>query len=144
MRIAVIGAGMIGGAVAKALAEKGHEVIATRRNVEKAKWLEEYGVRVVRNNPEAADWADVVFLAVKPNKVAKVLGKIREALNGKHPSEWEDLFWHPKRKPSWGSEEDNQELDVLGGMGYLCRIHTILPCGTPSSLAIGLHFALRR
>ncbi|MDI3475912.1 MAG: pyrroline-5-carboxylate reductase [Thermococcaceae archaeon] len=83
MRIAVIGAGMIGGAVAKALAEKGHEVIATRRNVEKAKWLEEYGVRVVRNNPEAADWAEVVFLAVKPNKVAKVLGEIRGALNGK-------------------------------------------------------------
>ncbi len=75
----------MGGAVAKALAEKGHEVIATRRNVEKAKWLggEYGGVKVIRNNLEAADWAEVVFLAVKPNKVAKVLGEIREALNGK-------------------------------------------------------------
>ena len=83
MRVAVIGAGMIGGAVAKALAESGHEVFATRRNVEKAKWLEEYGVKVGNDNREAAEWAEVVFLTVKPNKVGKVLDEIHQTLQGK-------------------------------------------------------------
>ncbi len=83
MRVAVIGAGMIGGAVAKALAESGHEVFATRRKVEKAKWLEEYGVNVGSDNREAAEWAEVVFLTVKPNKVGKVLGEINQFLSGK-------------------------------------------------------------
>ncbi len=83
MKVAVIGAGMIGGAVAKALAESGHEVFATRRNVDKAEWLENYGVKVGSDNRKAADWAEVVFLTVKPNKVRKVLGEIREALSEK-------------------------------------------------------------
>ena len=83
MKVAVIGAGMIGGAVAKALGEAGHEVIATRRNVEKAGWLREYGVRVERDNREASEWAEVVFLAVKPNKVGKVLDEIGDLLSGK-------------------------------------------------------------
>ncbi|ALV62709.1 Pyrroline-5-carboxylate reductase [Thermococcus sp. 2319x1] len=48
---------------------------ATRRNIEKAKWLEEYGVNAM--------WAEIVFLAVKPNKVANVLGGIRDALRGR-------------------------------------------------------------
>ncbi|NJE00207.1 pyrroline-5-carboxylate reductase [Thermococcus sp. LS1] len=83
MRIAVIGAGTIGGAVAKALAEAGHSVIATRRNTEKARWLEEHGVRVIRNNVKAAEWAEVVFIAVKPNKVAGILEEIEKAIRGK-------------------------------------------------------------
>ena len=83
MRIAVIGAGMIGGAVAKALSEAGHDVIATRRNTEKARWLEKYGVRVEKDNRKASEWAEVVFLAVKPNKVGKVLDEIGDILSGK-------------------------------------------------------------
>lgn len=83
MRIAVIGAGMIGGAVAKALSEAGHEVTATRRNIEKATWLMEYGVKLERSNVEAAKRAEVVFLAVKPNKVGKVLDEISGAIENK-------------------------------------------------------------
>jgi len=82
MRIAVIGAGMIGGAVAKALSEEGHEVVATRRNLEKARWLEEHGVKLERDNRKAAEWAEVVFLTVKPNKVGKVLDEVGD-LEGK-------------------------------------------------------------
>ncbi|WP_297490677.1 pyrroline-5-carboxylate reductase [Thermococcus sp.] len=83
MRVAVIGAGTIGGAVAKALSESGHEVIATRRNLEKARWLEEYGVRLTRDNREAVEWGEAVFLAVKPNKVGAVLGEVSGLLDGK-------------------------------------------------------------
>jgi len=83
VKIAVIGAGTIGSAIARALAEAGHEVIATRRHVEKVKWLEEYGVKVISDNVLAAEWAEVVFLAVKPSKVASVLEGMAEELEGK-------------------------------------------------------------
>ncbi|WP_456394376.1 pyrroline-5-carboxylate reductase [Thermococcus sp.] len=81
--IAVIGAGTIGSAVAKALAEDGYDVIATRRRVERVRWLEEYGVRILRDNKAAAEKADVIILAVKPNKVGKVLEEIKPAVEGK-------------------------------------------------------------
>lgn len=83
MKVAVVGAGTIGEAIAKALAEAGHEVIATRRNLEKAGWLREYGVTPSKNNVGAAEWADVVFIAVKPGKVDEVLREIRDPINGK-------------------------------------------------------------
>lgn len=82
MKIAVIGAGTIGSAVAKALA-KNYEVIATRRRIEKIKWLEEYGIEITSDNRTAAKAADVVILAVKPNKIKKVLEEIREDIEGK-------------------------------------------------------------
>ncbi|WP_297497671.1 pyrroline-5-carboxylate reductase [Thermococcus sp.] len=83
MKVAVIGAGTIGSAVVRALSEAGHEVVATRRNLEKVGWLEEYGVKLTRNNREAVEWAEAVFLAVKPNKVGLVLGEVSDLLTGK-------------------------------------------------------------
>ncbi|WP_048056125.1 pyrroline-5-carboxylate reductase [Pyrococcus sp. ST04] len=83
MRIAVIGAGTIGSAVAKALAEAGYEVIATRRKIEKVKWLENYGVKLEKDNKKASKWADVVIIAVKPNKVGKILEEIEENISNK-------------------------------------------------------------
>ncbi|WP_457754735.1 pyrroline-5-carboxylate reductase [Thermococcus sp.] len=82
MKIAVIGAGTVGSAVAKALSEK-YEVIATRRRIEKVRWLEKYGVKLMKDNKAAAEVADVIILTVKPNKVRKVLEEIREAVKGK-------------------------------------------------------------
>lgn len=64
MRIAVIGAGTIGSAVAKALAEEGYEVVATRRKANKVKWLESYGVEVSNDNKAAAKKADIIILAL--------------------------------------------------------------------------------
>ncbi|HIH72184.1 MAG: Pyrroline-5-carboxylate reductase [Thermococcales archaeon 44_46] len=82
MKVAVIGAGTIGSAVAKALSEK-YEVIATRRKIEKIKWLEEYGVKITNDNRYAAKVADIVIIAVKPNKIKRVLDEIREDIKGK-------------------------------------------------------------
>lgn len=82
MKVAVIGAGTIGSAVAKALA-KNYEVIATRRRIEKIKWLEEYGIEITSDNRTAAKVADIVIIAVKPNKIKRVLDEIREDIKGK-------------------------------------------------------------
>ncbi|WP_048055343.1 pyrroline-5-carboxylate reductase [Pyrococcus sp. NA2] len=83
MRVAIIGAGTIGSALAKALAESGYKVIATRRNVEKIRHLEKLGVKVERDNKLAARNAEIVFIAVKPNKVSQVLREIRDEISGK-------------------------------------------------------------
>jgi len=83
MRIAVLGAGTIGGAIAKALREAGYEVIATRRRVEKAGELMKIGVEVIPDNRKAAEKADVVFIAVKPNKVGDVLEEVSDLIEGK-------------------------------------------------------------
>ncbi len=83
MKIAVIGAGTIGSAIAKALAEDGHEVVATRRQIEKGLWLEKFGVRLSSDNKAASKWADVVFLAIKPNKVREILEEIAEFIEKK-------------------------------------------------------------
>lgn len=83
--IAVIGAGVIGGAIVKSLLKKGYEgsVIATRRNVEKLKELEMLGAKITTNNREAARNADIIFLCVKPSEIRKVLKEIENEIEGK-------------------------------------------------------------
>lgn len=84
-KIAVIGAGMIGGAIVKSLLKEGHQgcVIATRRDAEKLKEFENLGAFVSTNNKEAARKAEIIFLCVKPNDVEKVLKEISEEIEGK-------------------------------------------------------------
>jgi len=83
--IAVIGAGVIGGAIVKSLLKSGYKggITATRRTVEKLKELEELGAAVTRDNKKAAKESNIVFICVKPNDVAKVLKEIKEEIEGK-------------------------------------------------------------
>ncbi|MEM4643096.1 MAG: NAD(P)-binding domain-containing protein, partial [Candidatus Bathyarchaeia archaeon] len=62
--LAIIGAGSIGGAIAKGLMKSGYKgrIIATRRSIEKLKELETLGVEVTNDNRKAAREADIVFL----------------------------------------------------------------------------------
>jgi pyrroline-5-carboxylate reductase len=84
-KIAVIGAGVIGGAIVKSLLKKGYKgkVIATRRDAEKLKEFEKLGALTCTDNKKAAKEANVIFLCVKPNDVEKVLREISEDLEGK-------------------------------------------------------------
>jgi pyrroline-5-carboxylate reductase len=59
------------------------EVTATRRKVEKLEPLRRKGIRITRDNREAASWADVVILAVKPKQMVPLLQEIRDRLAGK-------------------------------------------------------------
>ena len=81
-RVAVLGAGTIGGAVAEALAPHG-SVVATRKRAEPNPRLEAAGVRLLGDNAEAAAAADLVVLAVKPRQVVPVLLEAGEGCAGK-------------------------------------------------------------
>lgn len=81
-RIAIIGAGTIGGALARALAPE-WPVTATRRELNKARPLEGIGVTLSTDNTEAAAWADIVLLAVKPRQIVPVLQEIAPFTDGK-------------------------------------------------------------
>ncbi|MDW8131923.1 MAG: pyrroline-5-carboxylate reductase [Bryobacterales bacterium] len=89
-RIAVLGAGnigaaMIGGILKSGLADRDH-LIATEASAERAEQIaDRFGIPVrLRANREAASWADVVLIAVKPPTVPQVLEEIREALRSEH------------------------------------------------------------
>jgi len=85
-RIAVIGAGnigaaMIGGILKSGVADREH-VIATEASPERAEEIAaRFSIPVrVRADREAASWAEVIILAVKPMTVPEVLQEIREEL----------------------------------------------------------------
>ena len=83
--IAVIGAGVIGGAIVKSLLKSGYKgkIIATRRKVEKLKELEELGAVITRDNRKAAEQSNIVFICVKSNDVGNVLREVRKEIEGK-------------------------------------------------------------
>jgi len=77
--IAVIGAGVIGGAIVKSLLKSGYKgkITATRREVEKLKELEELGAVITQDNRKAAKQSNIIFICVKPDDVENVLKEIR-------------------------------------------------------------------
>jgi len=85
-RIAVIGAGNIGaamiGGILKSGVADGEHLVATEASPERADEIaSRFSIPVrVRQNREAARWAEVIILAVKPGTVASVLEEMREEL----------------------------------------------------------------
>src|SRR5277367_2121199 len=81
-KVAVLGAGKMGGILLKAWIEKrllSAELIrATVQHEERAKVLaQKLGVSVGTDNTAAADGADIIFLCVKPMAVEEVVAQIR-------------------------------------------------------------------
>ena len=82
MRIGFIGGGVMGEAMVKSVLAKGvaapaditvSDVSQSRRDT----MNERYGVKTTANNREAADGAEAVVLAVKPQEMSKVLGEVK-------------------------------------------------------------------
>jgi len=80
MRIAIIGAGAIGGAIAEGLLKsnfiKSDELTVSNPTEQKLGRFAEMGARVTTDNAVAAQSADVVIIAVKPWLVEEVLSGI--------------------------------------------------------------------
>ena len=84
MKVAIIGAGNVGTALATALTRAGHKVTITARDPNHAtKAAESSGADAGASNAEAVDQADVVITAVPATSIGEVAAEIREPASGK-------------------------------------------------------------
>ena len=84
MRVAVIGVGNVGGALASALTEAGHDVVVAASNSEKAaEAAAGLECEPAPSPREAADGADAVVLAIPFNAGHEVADEIRDQVAGK-------------------------------------------------------------
>ncbi len=84
-KIAVIGAGMMGGAIITSLLKSGYtgKITAVDIQTEKLKELEKQGVAVSTDSQKAVANADIVFICVKPTSVKNVLTQINSIAKDK-------------------------------------------------------------
>jgi NADPH-dependent F420 reductase len=81
MRIAIIGAGNVGGGFARAAAAAGHDVVVAARRPANAQALaDEVSGRAADSNPAAVEGAQVVVLAVPGTSAPAVAGEVAGAL----------------------------------------------------------------
>jgi pyrroline-5-carboxylate reductase len=84
-KIAIIGGGNLGTAIAEGLISRGFvapaDIIITRRNTSALQGLKDKGAKVTSDNVEAVHFADVVIVAVKPFQVQEVLLGFKSALD---------------------------------------------------------------
>jgi hypothetical protein len=84
MNVAIIGAGNVGGALARGFMRAGHAVSISSANRETAGTVAgETGARLASSNREAVGSAEVVVLAVPYGAVLGVIDKLGDALDGK-------------------------------------------------------------
>jgi pyrroline-5-carboxylate reductase len=87
-KIAIIGGGNLGTAIAEGLIASGFskpaDIIVTKRNTATLKGLQEKGIAVSSDNNEAVKKSGIVILAVKPFQVKEVLLSIEDDLSEDH------------------------------------------------------------
>ncbi|MCG9899613.1 MAG: pyrroline-5-carboxylate reductase [Sediminibacterium sp.] len=87
-KIAIIGGGNLGMAIAEGLLESGfihpEHIIITRRNILPLAAIEAKGVLVSNKNEEAVQYADWIILAVKPFQIKEVLQQIQPHITSHH------------------------------------------------------------
>jgi hypothetical protein len=84
MKVAVIGTGNVGGALARAVSTAGHDTIVSSANVEHARDLaEKVGGTAAESTAAAVRDADVVVLAVPYGALDSVTDEIRDVADGK-------------------------------------------------------------
>jgi len=84
-KIAVLGAGMIGSAITKALIKNGYQnsLYTADCMPEKVKEMEALGVHATCDNKQAAAQADIIFVSVKPGDMEKLLKDLGKEVKGK-------------------------------------------------------------
>jgi NADPH-dependent F420 reductase len=84
VRIAIIGSGNVGSALARAFKMAGHHVVLSSRHaVHASKIADQLDVSAASSNREAVQDADMVVLAVPSTSVAPVMDEIGELIVGK-------------------------------------------------------------
>lgn len=86
-KIAIVGCGNLGTSILKGLLSNGTpagNIICTRRNTESLQSFASLGVTVSSSNAEAANFADLIILAVKPFTLEAVVKEIGPSLRPDH------------------------------------------------------------
>ncbi|MCR4818991.1 MAG: NAD(P)-binding domain-containing protein [Fretibacterium sp.] len=83
LRFSIIGAGALGGAVARGLARAGCEVMASCPHPERRPEVAADGVHLTKDNPTAASSGQIVMFAVKPHLTLDVIREVAPLLRGK-------------------------------------------------------------
>ena len=131
MRIAVIGAGNMGSALARALNVAGHTVTVTARNSAHAeKVADELKVAAAASNREAVEDADMVVLAVPSKAVAAVVEDLDDLLG--------EAILVDATNPSGVDREE-----ILRGSASLAEAILLLAPGTQVVKAFNTVFASR-
>ncbi|HEY4216737.1 MAG TPA: NAD(P)-dependent oxidoreductase [Gemmatimonadaceae bacterium] len=79
--IAFLGTGLLGSALAEAAAKRGDQVTAWNRTIDKARALEQFGVRVASTPADAVRGASIVHLILKDDAVVEdVIAQLRPEL----------------------------------------------------------------
>ncbi len=80
--IAFLGTGLLGGALVEAAAKRGDQIVVWNRTIEKAKALEEFGVRVADSPADAVRGAARAHLVLKDDAVVEdVVAQLRPGLS---------------------------------------------------------------
>jgi 8-hydroxy-5-deazaflavin:NADPH oxidoreductase len=84
MDVAIIGAGNVGSALARAFVRSGHNVTITARSTDRASQVATAtGAKYIASNVEAARSADVIVLATPFTSAAEVAAEIRSVAKGR-------------------------------------------------------------
>ena len=115
-----IGTGNMGGALARAAAKGGNELLLANRSPEKAqKLIDEIGGRLC-SNEEVARQADFIFLGVKPQMMADMLEEIKPVLMRRR-----DRFFLVSMAAALTIDKINE---MAGGGHSVIRIMPNTPC----------------
>lgn len=86
-KIAIIGGGNMGGAIAEGLLKSGfsrpEDITITKRKVDTLQHLKEKGVHIIADNHAAVANAEVIIMALKPYNIKSVLAELAPGLDGR-------------------------------------------------------------
>lgn len=86
INIGFIGTGKMSSAIIKGLVKSeniiNNNIMSTKSNSENLDILSnELGIKIILDNKKLCDFADIIFIATKPNQVSSVLEEIKEKIN---------------------------------------------------------------
>lgn len=117
MRIGIIGCGNMGGAMMSAILEAGEcktvdMMVADHSEELLARRKAQYGIQITRNNEEAAEFADLLILAVKPQFCEAVIEDIKESVSERQVI----VSIVPGKTLEWWEEKLGKKLRMIRAM----------------------------
>ncbi len=141
MKVAIIGAGTVGRALATSIGRTGHEVIITSRDPkDAADAAAATGARVADSNAEAAAEADVVIAAVGFGDIAAVARDIAAPAAGKAVIDVSNRITFGESGPEIDTSSSNAEAisDLLPDSSVVKAFNTLFAAHQADPMADGL------